>query len=90
MENTKFKKKNIVFYLCCAIITSLFIVLEILQTKNGENIKLLLYTNFSSCDSYCIKEYCPYVALNISNPWSYLNKVTIPFIKQLVKNGTRD
>jgi hypothetical protein len=72
-------KKSMFALIYCFIIT---LYLTLFQNKE---INFNLTESFINNDSYCIREYCPYVALNLSNPKSYINTVTRPFLIELVK-----
>ncbi len=66
-------KRILILILSLLIFANILIIIEL--SIKSENI-----LNESSC-----KE----VLLNLSNPFSYINKVTKPFLIQLVKNATR-
>jgi hypothetical protein len=58
-------------------------------------ITLLLWTLHSihrlhSSNITQIADNCKDVLLNLSNPYSYINKVTKPFLIELVKNATKN
>ena len=55
---------------------------------------LLVFTNILIVLEICFKtntfSSCNEVLLNMSNPFSYINKVTKPFLIELVNNATKN
>lgn len=39
-------------------------------------------------ETYCIQNFCSEMALNRTDPGSYINQITKPFLIELVKNAT--
>ena len=63
-----------VILFCLLVLSNILIILEICVKSN-------IFLNVSSCDD---------ALLNLSNPFSYINKVTKPFLIELVKNATKN
>lgn len=61
---------------CLAIMTLSSLILSKLKCKNLN-------------ENFCMETYCSDYILNMSNPNSYINKFTKPFLKDLVANATR-
>jgi hypothetical protein len=64
--------------ICLLIITNICLLFEVFELRN--NLTSFLEYNTSSCKD---------ILLNISNPFSYINKVTKPFLIELVNNATK-
>ena len=81
METKNNRERTTLWSVFCLVfvIMALFIV-EMTTRQKYEN---------STNTSYIIDYDCGNILLNLSNPYSYINKVTKPFLIELVKNATK-
>ena len=65
---------------CLVFVIMVLFIVEMTTRQKYEN---------STNTSYIIDRDCSNILLNLSNPYSYINKVTKPFLIELVKNATK-
>ena len=65
---------------CLVFVIMVLFIVEMTTRQKYEN---------STNTTYIIDRDCSNILLNLSNPYSYINKVTKPFLIELVKNATK-
>jgi hypothetical protein len=81
METINNRERTTLWSVFCLVFVIMVLFIVEMTTRHK-------YEN-STNTSYIIDRDCSNILLNLSNPYSYINKVTKPFLIELVKNATK-